>query len=171
MYGCWHISTPGYASSPGILVAVSLNQQHGCFGYNQFGHFCAKRPWKGSKSQQLCLRFKKGNHWVRDCWSKYNINDQPLLPVGNYWRSTMAGSHNDSKFPSGGCRSLYARSHSSIGVDLATSSDTILNDTTVTLPPTGIYGTLGNGMAALLIGQSSATRYRLSMTCYTTELC
>lgn len=46
-------------------------------------------------------------------------------------------------------------------MDLATSSDTTLNDTAVTLAPTGVYGPLGNGMAALLIGWSSVTQMGL----------
>lgn len=45
----------------------------------------------------------------------------------------------------------------SAGVDLATSGETIIQDTLVVLIPTGIYGPLGHGKAALLIGQSSTT--------------
>lgn len=42
-------------------------------------------------------------------------------------------------------------------MDLATSGETIIQDTSVVLIPTGIYGPLGHGRAALLIGRSSTT--------------
>ncbi|KFP94640.1 hypothetical protein N329_05321, partial [Haliaeetus albicilla] len=45
----------------------------------------------------------------------------------------------------------------SAGVDLATSAETIISDTSVVLNPTGTYGPLGHRMAALLVGRSSTT--------------
>ncbi|XP_033930546.1 deoxyuridine 5'-triphosphate nucleotidohydrolase-like [Melopsittacus undulatus] len=54
--------------------------------------------------------------------------------------------------PSQSCRSLRTSTSSSAGVDLATSGETIIQDTSVVLIPTGIYGPLGYGKAALLIG-------------------
>lgn len=74
------------------FAAISLKQQCRCFGCNQFGHVRAKCPWKGSKSQQLCSRCKKGIHRARDCWSKYDVNDRLLPPAGNSQRSAM-GQH------------------------------------------------------------------------------
>ncbi|NXJ48652.1 POK9 protein, partial [Spizaetus tyrannus] len=46
---------------------------------------------------------------------------------------------------------------SSARVDLATSAETIISDTSVALIPTGTCGPLGHGMAALLIRRSSTT--------------
>lgn len=43
---------------------------------------------------------------------------------------------------------LYARTSRSAEVDLATSSDTTLNETPAALAPTGVCGPVGNGMAA-----------------------
>lgn len=40
---------------------------------------------------------------------------------------------------------------------MATSAETIISDTSVVLNPTGTYGPLGHGMAALLIRRSSTT--------------
>ncbi|NXC51400.1 POK9 protein, partial [Penelope pileata] len=45
----------------------------------------------------------------------------------------------------------------SAGVDLATSVDVTLFDTSVVSIPTGVFGPLGDGNAALLLGRSSTT--------------
>ena len=42
-------------------------------------------------------------------------------------------------------------------MDLAVSESVTLLDTTVSLIPTGVYGPLGNGKSALLLGRSSTT--------------
>ncbi|NXH87205.1 POK9 protein, partial [Edolisoma coerulescens] len=49
----------------------------------------------------------------------------------------------------------------SAGLDVAPATDVALADTTVHLIPTGIWGPLGDGRAALLLGQSSTTIQRL----------
>ncbi|KGL83877.1 hypothetical protein N309_12572, partial [Tinamus guttatus] len=49
----------------------------------------------------------------------------------------------------------------SAGVDLATTIEVLITDTSVVLIPTGVHGPLGRGMAALLIGRFSTTRQGL----------
>lgn len=74
------------------------------------------------------------------------------------------GSHSDTNQPSEPCGSagqLCASTTGSVRVDLATACTTELKDTQVRVVPTSIKGPLENGLSALLIGRSSATKQGL----------
>ena len=64
-------------------------------------------------------------------------------------------TNQSSKSPN--ASELCAATQGSAGVDLAASKSVTLLDNMVPLIPTGVYGPLGNGRSALLLGRSSTT--------------
>ena len=93
----------GPLSNSGLAAAViQMSQGKGgqknnnCFKCGQPGHMKRQCPQlSGARNQRpkvpgLCLRCKKGNHWVSECRSVKDIHGQPLAPgYGGAWPKNL----------------------------------------------------------------------------------
>ena len=158
------------AALQGTTIQGILSQRRGnkrCFKCGSLGRFKSDCPDnRGAISGQsvcspgTCPKCRKGNHWVRGCKSKTNIQGRPVgkreegptpgpdsSRTDSLWGNTAAAEPRKSIFE------LARATPGSAGLDLCSAFHAVLTpEMGVQILPTGVFGPLPEGTWGLLLG-------------------